>query len=469
MVPLVRNGWPLLCWLPDETLYGLAARHHRFWGCTLSSQTAQALFEVPRASSHHDLPAGLDSFVRRTGGAFGTAAEIATQRTLLQFYQPFASKEVVVDALEAMTSATVLHLKFRLGLVTGSFGAFHPLKACPQCMSLDLATYGWSYWHREHQYPGVWICTMHGRPLLVAYQVKRFDWLQPSSTKFFEAPVLNAKQEGSLMRLAHLIVGLMRRPWEASELEPAVLQKVLRKGLTKLEYCSQSGRLNVPLATRQFADFCHGLCAVREFYGVAETSGQAEAQLKQMLRPARRRLHPLRWLLGFSWLYADADELLDSWAQAKASDEVPEREVRLRRQRFVRDCQARRQEWLELLKASESVHDSSVSRSRPALYLWLHRNDRAWLTSHQPDASTNNRTGGRRVNWVQRDVALALLVTNRLNSALDHPMRVFKEWQIFEAVPELHRKLPPADRMPRTHAVIARARLGWRRCDNLES
>lgn len=466
MVPLVREGWPLLCWLPDETLYSLAARHHRLWGCTLPRQTAQVLFGVPRASSQHDLPAGLNSFARRTDGAFGTTVEIATQRTLLKFYQPFASRQVVADALEAMGSSSVQHLKFRLGLITGSFGALHPLKACPQCMVFDLATHGWTYWHREHQYPGVWVCPVHGQVLLVASQVKRFEWLQPSSAKFFQPPKLNGKQQRALARLANFVVVLMRRSWEASELEPTHLQTALREQLKKLAYCTHSGRLHIPAASKHFAEYCHDLSGVREFYGVPKSPSQAAAQLRQMLSPIRNRLHPLRWLLGFTWVYSDPNEVLDSWAEAKESERVPKRKVGWNMKRLDQDCQSRRKEWIELLSDCESARNSSVSRSKPSLYLWLCRNDREWLASHQPISARGSRIGGRRVNWVQRDAALALLVTNRLNAALEHPMQVFKEWQIFEVVPELHRKLPRPDRMPQTHAVIARARLGWRRYNN---
>ena len=83
------DGSPLLQWLPDETLYSLAARHHRFWGHSLASATAEALFGTSRVATYHDLPGGLAAFVALTSGVYGGLRVLALERTLLQFYRPF--------------------------------------------------------------------------------------------------------------------------------------------------------------------------------------------------------------------------------------------------------------------------------------------------------------------------------------------------------------------------------------------
>ena len=83
------GGGPLLRWLPDETLYSLAARHHRFWGHSLASDTADALFGTSRVATYHDLPGGLAAFVELTSGVYGGLRVLALERTLLQFYRPF--------------------------------------------------------------------------------------------------------------------------------------------------------------------------------------------------------------------------------------------------------------------------------------------------------------------------------------------------------------------------------------------
>ncbi|MDY0744795.1 TnsD family Tn7-like transposition protein [Paucibacter sp. R3-3] len=42
------------------------------------------------------------------------------------------------------------------------------LRFCPSCVEEDLATFGESYWRREHQLPAVGVCHLHGRSLLVS-------------------------------------------------------------------------------------------------------------------------------------------------------------------------------------------------------------------------------------------------------------------------------------------------------------
>ena len=144
-LPLVGVS-PLLEWLPGETLFSLYSRHHRFWGCPTSEQSAQVLFGGGRrVGTHHDLPSALDAFVLRTGGRLGTPNHLARDRTLLRYYRPFVSATEVDAAVGVMRGPTVAHLKFRLGLLTSRFRANHPLKACASCMREDEVCSGWVY------------------------------------------------------------------------------------------------------------------------------------------------------------------------------------------------------------------------------------------------------------------------------------------------------------------------------------
>jgi len=55
-------------WLPDETLFSLASRHHVVSGNVRPGDTCFQLFGHKRLGSSHDLPARVDEFVRRTAG-----------------------------------------------------------------------------------------------------------------------------------------------------------------------------------------------------------------------------------------------------------------------------------------------------------------------------------------------------------------------------------------------------------------
>ena len=71
-----KTQWPDLfpivdTWLPGETLYSLASRHHLVSGNILAANTCEQLFGHSRLGCSHDLPGQLDEFVKRTGGGLG--------------------------------------------------------------------------------------------------------------------------------------------------------------------------------------------------------------------------------------------------------------------------------------------------------------------------------------------------------------------------------------------------------------
>lgn len=175
---------PLLDWLPDETFFSLVSRNHYLWGHGADWRTSEMLFGSRRVGIHHDLPNGIGMFAERTDKLLGTADEIARERTLLKYYGRFLSAEEEHEAVLALSGNSVAHLKFRLGLLTSRFRAHHPLKACPLCMEEDAQKHSWAYWHMEHQFPGVWWCNIHDKPLqesmLKSTGVNRFLWHQPS-------------------------------------------------------------------------------------------------------------------------------------------------------------------------------------------------------------------------------------------------------------------------------------------------
>lgn len=313
MMELDTPGRPLLNCLPDETSYSLAARLHRLWGCRYAAETAQFLFGVTRAI-HHDLPCGLKVFEQVTGGLHGTAREIALQRTLLQFYAPFLSTEVAQIAIETMASPSIANLKSLLGLVGAPFGASHPLRSCPECMAEDLSQFGWTYWHRSHQYPGVWACPKHGRILLFAnvrlHDAGRSNWFLPSS-----APLIQQFSEGEatskpLQRFAQNVCALIDRSWQVGELNPTLLRYAFCRQLTRIGMRTPSGQLRLQTAATDYLASCRPLTIMPGLRGVPTSDQEAEQQLRRLFKSPKMRLHPLRWLLIVEWLFESADDFL---------------------------------------------------------------------------------------------------------------------------------------------------------------
>ena len=306
---------PLLSWLPGETLFSLCSRHHRFWGYATSFRSTQALFGHRRAGTQHDLPSALAEFSARTGGRFGPAIELARDRTLLRFYRPFLDPQVIGGAAEAMCGPSVAHLKFGLGLLTSRFRAHHPLKACPACIRHDVETAGWAYWHLSQQFPGVWICPVHGELLLQSTVkstgVERFLWHLPKEGQLVaqSTPPSSATLE-AFAQLAGLIVALVERTVPDGWLTTSAVQATLRLQLAKRGWMTAGGNARLEEAASAYLQHCRHLRSASELSCLPANINEAKVQLGRLIRPLRSGTHPLRLLVAIDWLFKDANEFV---------------------------------------------------------------------------------------------------------------------------------------------------------------
>jgi len=303
----------LLSWLPDETFFSLVSRHHRLWGHRTAAQTCQLLFGSARAGSHHDLPNSLGSFVQRTNTLLGDASFIARERTLLKFYGAFASLSETQNAVACMSGPSVAHLKLRLGILTSRFRANHPLKACSQCMEQDLGETGWAYWHLNHQFPGVWVCTKHQQPLLQstvkANGVERFQLLLPRLSQMVPARVApdDAVSQSALQGLAELVEHLVQLGSD----HPVLLGKlheIYRPELLQRGWLTSAGNLRTAQIATAFLGHCQSFRHLAEFTALANDETDMVKQLGRLLRPPRSGTHPLRHLLIIHWLFGNAQQ-----------------------------------------------------------------------------------------------------------------------------------------------------------------
>lgn len=325
----------LLEWLPDETLFSLVSRLHRFWGFSLAGQTCEVLFGHHQQGSQHDLPSRLGAFVSRVNQRYGTAADLANLHTLLAYYRPFVGAGLVDEAVHAMATESVAHLKLRLGMLTSRFRANHPLKACPCCIGEDIKSYGWSYWHLVHQYPGVWVCLKHGCWLrmssLKATGVGRFQWVLPNLADFhepFQSEVSAfAEPLTAPTGLAQLIVAVSacKDPWVYTS---DLLLQVYRLRLRELGWMTLSGRVRWPVVTESYCRYVQPLLVCPDVPRSMQMADKVVVQLGRMLRGARGGTHPLRHFLIIHFLYG-AFEKFDAAVRRLASPALSAAEIHL--------------------------------------------------------------------------------------------------------------------------------------------
>ncbi|MBO9687092.1 MAG: TniQ family protein [Mitsuaria chitosanitabida] len=300
---------PLPEWIAAETFFSLVSRIHGLWGCQHAWQVCEWLLGQRRAPNYHDLPGALDAFCVATGHVYGDTRTIALERTLLRFYQPFLDEGMVRKSVDQMGSASVAHLKFRIGVLTGGMRANHPLKACPECMASDVTEHGCPTWHLDHQYPCVWFCPKHGVPLRVSTRkstgVGRFQWAVPRLTELMTPPSFaETGPQAEMLRLGQMTATLIESSPVGGLADSRTSARFLRR-LQDLGWRSAAGRMNVQVLRPALRDYLQRLQGLPELSRTADSMEDMAGSLANMLVRPRPAVHPVKTLLAIHFLFDD--------------------------------------------------------------------------------------------------------------------------------------------------------------------
>ena len=301
----VIGPFPRLDWLPDETLFSLCSRQHLVMGNLAPATTSTAVLGLSEKFIKHDIPCGIAA-LEQTGFLYwGSAESILLQHTIFSVFVPFQNKIKIEDAIKTIKGDRIDSLKYRLGLVSGGFGAEHPLKACPYCMREDVYAHGIAYWHLTHQYPGVLICPRHQAWLMASTKSRRwsgrFEWSLPTEDSLIkQASSQKLWSRPAFLALANNVIDLASigriKSFESCAVAAVYRTAVLQRG-------ESASLLNRIEPIRRFHLF-ESLPAVEK---------SAESFVNQLIRPPRRSIHPLKHLLLIDWLFDDLHSFIEAY------------------------------------------------------------------------------------------------------------------------------------------------------------
>ena len=317
----------ITAWLPQETLYSLASRHHHVSGNISPAETSMQLFGHRRQGSSHDMPSRIDVFVRRTEGMLGDPDRVIHEHTLLPFYFPYRTRLDSANAISTVRHAGNSGLKGQLGILASRFGASHPLKACPECILCDQKVHQVAYWHTEHQWPGAWVCLKHQKLLQYAqFKVNgegRFHWCLPMDVlyaagmekKWFES------SHDLVIRLTECACGLSVLP-KGFHFSPTRLASTYQNRLRELGCFGMANRLNSAEFLRLLEVVCRPLSHV---HGLKILDGAEVPLLNQFSRlidEHRGVAHPLKHFVIVLALFNNWKMFLAAYGATPASLEV---------------------------------------------------------------------------------------------------------------------------------------------------
>jgi transposase len=116
-----------------------------------------------------------------------------------------------------------------------------------------------------------------------------------------------------------------------------------------------------------------------------------------------------------------------------------------------------RTQWQRAVSECRHLGVQQARSLAPAAYAWLYRNDRAWLQAVSQAVSPARPDQGPRVNWDQRDIALAHSVQRaaaELFKKHNGGSGQIRLGELCQLVPELKAKLRALDRLPLTRQAI---------------
>lgn len=329
----------VLRWLPDETFFSICSRQHIFLGNLKSASTTAWLFDGGKAGVAHDFPFNLDALHKEVKATWGDATSIILHHTILPLFFPFQSRAHVEEVIEVLRSPRLGSLKYRLGLLTGRFGAEHPLKACSACMISDRSACGVAYWHLTHQYPGIVLCPIHHLPLRESTKNRqwsgRFQWFLPDENVL--APESRFKltdhEIQSLKGLAQVILQLANYGFGKS-FNLDTVSRTYRYTLSRRadHEMDQTG------CGESFARYTTLLQRHPPLTSLPTTGAGAAALLGQLTRSPRGHCHPLKHLILISWLFGSLDLFVSMYKQqekAESSESVPSLPVKSRKKNHV--------------------------------------------------------------------------------------------------------------------------------------
>ncbi len=153
-------GWfPIL--YPDETFNSLCYRYAERMKYPCKTAFGRDLFgeEINRMAV--DVPRRLAFFISHfPPGSPMTAVDIIQNHSFLPYYRPFLRAEIYAQMTDQIMGE---HVKLNVLGALSKFRKHVPtyLSYCPVCVATDRQIYGETYWHRQHQLPGVHICAEH--------------------------------------------------------------------------------------------------------------------------------------------------------------------------------------------------------------------------------------------------------------------------------------------------------------------
>lgn len=324
-----------------------------------------------------------------------------TKHSLYPAYKHFLQADTNEKVVQSVLTGKAWDVHTRTGVAASSIKVPKFLRLCKHCYRHELELFGEPYWHRLHQLSGVMVCPIHKEYLFETDALFRpqgkYEFFPAITASLVRKVPLDvtAKQKQKLVQLSQHIDELINLDMDVS-ISLAQWTHYYRQ-LAKNHTYSDKNRVDHDALANHFEGYWSA--SVLNILGIPSSGA---LWLTNLFRKHRKSFHYLYHLMVWQSLgnispssgITGAQELIQS-TQAPMAHEV---------KIDAAVTKVKRHEWKAAIAAypKQGVQWLRIKGGYGALYTWLYRNDRLWLTQNKPCHAPRN-TKQFIVNWDQRD------------------------------------------------------------------
>jgi hypothetical protein len=324
--------------------------------------------------------------------------ELLEGHTILPLFKPFVEKPIYKRLIKDLSDYGKNNSSLRSGLNTSKLIYPSYYKICPLCWLSQQKNYGYSFWQRLFQCPGVDACPEHG------------CWLIDTQLK-----------TQSISR--HRFVGAHAIEMNVSKVSEIADQKsnqlsilvsdLLNLGKVASPTKAQWTRFYYNLAKRNGLIYRKGVkheevaAYIRKFWEKEwlEKNGlMPKVTDNWLVKIFRKHRQPFSYLQHFTcWLALNPDNLnlSSTLKEVSCHSGQSQKKVVYSSSAAEKCCHEYRRKWLKFLKKYSYLCEIRKQQEGARLYSWLYRFDSAWLECHKPIQQKIKRRAY--IDWAKRD------------------------------------------------------------------
>ena len=400
---------------PDEILYSVFSRYHRYSGNQTMKMTYSELTGGKQNFSCNPviLPRNLEYLVTQIQGYGISFNDLLYERTFFPFITLFRSDDLMELAKTWAFSSSINSSQ----LVSCEQDYFHtysgPLKYCPSCLEEQYSVYGEAYWHRLHQIPGVLVCTKHKMLLQKSRVLPRavtdgFHCLDKALISSIQnVDYLNTDDMKIAVQLAHGIQWISDNFEKAHRLwneYSSCFREVYFHLLIKKGFATKHRVILVSQFTRDIVRYFGN---VLSFFNLSFYNNNSHSWPIRIFLSGGREIEPLRHFLMMQYLSGSIQDFFDQLKHLKSNDfkGAPSQNFYFKTapSLFDKDKEKFRIIWKRNCEKNNREYFCCLDKKTISARSWLYIYDYSWLINNLQ--TKENARDIRRLNEENADIS----------------------------------------------------------------